>query len=149
MWITWLCGDVQTISAFKGRVGDLDADIDDVYQLILRFKPGCLGHLQVDVLQRAGYRQTRFVCSEGVISWDWDARKLLVHMADGSWREHPESFSHESAEGFYIDEMAAFLAAIRGEQPWPHTLSDDRRIIGLLNAAERSDELGRHISVDE
>jgi len=149
VWLTWLCGDVAAVSAFKGRVSDLDADIDDVYQIILRFKSGCLGHLQVDVLQRVGYRQSRFVCSEGVISWDWDARKLLVYGADGCWREYRDTYTHNSVEGFYIDEMAAFLAAIKGERPWPYTLSDDRRILSLLYAAERSAESGQHVLLEE
>jgi len=145
VWLTWLCGDVEAISAFKGRIGELDVDIDDLYQIILRFQSGCLGHLQVDVLQRVGYRQSRFVCSEGIISWDWDARKLLVYSADGCWREHPDTYNHNSVEGFYIDEIAAFLAAIRGEQPWPYKLSDDRCILSLLRAAERSAETGQHV----
>ena len=148
VWLTWLCGDVEEISAFKGQVGDLGIDIDDVYQIILRFKSGCLGHLQVDVLQRAGYRQSRFVCSEGVIAWDWDARKLLVYTADGCWREYPDTFTQTSVEGFYIDEMAAFLAAIRGEQPWPYTLSDDRRVLSLLRSAEQSADSGQHVLLE-
>lgn len=148
VWITWLCGEVDAISAFKGRVGDLKVDIDDVYQIILRFTSGCLGHMQVDVLQRFGYRQSRFVCSEGVISWDWDARKVMVYSADGCCREYPDTYTQTSVEGFYIDEIAAFLAAIRGEQPWPYTLSDDRRILSLLVAAERSAESGQHVVLE-
>lgn len=147
VWLTWLCGDVEAVSAFKGQVGNLGVDIDDVYQVILRFRSGCLGHLQVDALQRAGYRQSRFVCAEGVIAWDWDTRKLAVYGADGVWREYPDTDAETSVEGFYIDEMAAFLRAIRGETPWPYTLADHRRVLGLLTAAERSAESGGHVVV--
>ncbi len=145
VWLTWLCGDVEAVSAFKGQVGNLGVDIDDVYQLLLRFRSGCLGHLQVDALQRAGYRQSRFVCAEGVIVWDWDARTLVVFGPDDAWREYPDTFTQTSVEGFYIDEMAAFLGAVRGEAPWPYTLADDRRVLGLLTAAERSAESGAHV----
>lgn len=148
VWLTWLCGQVETISALTGKIGDLGVDIDDVYQIILRFKSGTLGHLQVDVLQRTGYRQSRFVCSEGVISWDWDARKLLVYTADGCWREYTDTFTQASVEGYYIDEMAAFLAAVRNEKAWPYTLAEDRRILGMLRASELSAQSGGHISLD-
>lgn len=147
IWLTWLCGDVEAISAFKGKICDLGTDIDDVYQVILKFRSGCLGHLQVDALQRAGYRQSRFVCEKGVISWDWDAHRLMVFGADGSWREYPDTHTQTSVEGFYIDEMAAFLKAVRGEQAWPFPLSQSRCVLDLLCAAERSAESGRHVSV--
>jgi predicted dehydrogenase len=147
VWLTWLCGEPTTITALTGRVGDLDSDIDDVYQILLRFSSGCLGHLQVDALQMAGYRQTRFVCTEGVVAWDWDARHVRVFSADGSWREYPDTYTQTSTEGFYIDETAAFVAAVRGESPWPHSLTADRRILDLLLKAEESSASGRHFDV--
>lgn len=148
VWLIWLCGNAEVISSFKSQTGSLDVDIDDVYQIILRFGSGCLGHLQVDVLQRVGYRQSRFICSEGVISWDWDARKLLVYNDDGTWKEYADTYTNASVEGFYIDEMAAFLSAIRGEQPWPYSLADDRRILKMLRAAEYSAESGQHVILE-
>lgn len=148
IWLTWLCGRVQAVSSFRGRVGDLGVDIDDVYQVILRFKSGCLGHLQVDVLQRVGYRQSRFVCEKGVIAWDWDTRMLLVFGPDGAWREHPDVFTQQSVEGYYIDEMSAFLKAVRGEAPWPFYMSDSRQVMDLLVSAERSADTGQHVILE-
>lgn len=146
-WLTWLCGDVETVSAFKGQIGSLGVDIDDVYQIILKFRRGCLGHLQVDALQCSGYRQARFVCADGVVAWDWDTRRLVVYGSDGTCREYPDSYTQASIEGFYIDEMATFVRAIRGETLWPYSLSDDRQTLALLTAIEHSAESGVHIEV--
>jgi predicted dehydrogenase len=149
IWLAWLCGKVEAVSCFRGQVGDLEVDIDDIYQVVLQFQSGCLGHLQVDVLQRVGYRQSRFICSEGVISWDWDARKLLVYGSDESWKDYPDTFTKNSTEGFYIDEMAAFLAAIRGEKDWPYPLSEDREILKILRSCEASSDGGKHVKLDD
>lgn len=147
VWLTWLCGNVESVSSLRGQVGELGVDVDDVYQLLLRFESGCLGHLLVDILQLAGNRHSRFVCTKGVITWNWDRRSLHVYRADGTWREYPDVYTQTTLEGFYIDEMATFLAATRGTEVWPHSLAEDRRILGLLLAAEASSDGNRHIAV--
>jgi len=148
VWLLWLCGDVRSVAAMKGRLGDLEADIDDVYQILLQFETGTLGHLLVDVEQRVGYRQSKFVCSKGVIEWDWDARRLRVFTEDGTWREYTDEYRNASTEGFYIDEMEAFVKAARGEAPWPYPLSEDIAILNILGAAETSDADGVRVHLD-
>ena len=148
VWLTGMCGPVETVSAFRAQLGDFGIEIDDAYHLILKFASGCLGSLQVDVLQRVGYRESRFVCSKGVISWDWDSRRLLVYREDGSWKEYADTFTQKSVEGFYIDEIAAFIAAIRGEKPWPHSIAQDREVLKILRAAEHSSDTGQHIKLE-
>jgi predicted dehydrogenase len=147
VWLTGLCGSVDTVSAFRAKVGDFDVDIDDAYHLILKFASGCLGSLQVDVLQRVGYRESRFVCSKGVIAWDFDSRRLLVYREDGSWKEYADTYTQKSVEGFYIDEVAAFIAAVRGEKEWPHSISQDREVLKVLRAAEHSSDTGQHVDL--
>ncbi len=147
VWLTWLCGAVTTVSGMRAQLGDFG--IDDVYHLVMRLESGCLGSVQVDVLQRVGYRESRFVCSKGVITWDWDSRRLLVFREDGTWKEYADTFTQKSVEGFYIDEMAAFLAAVRGETEWPHTIAQDREILKVLRAAEHSSDTGQHVHLKE
>jgi predicted dehydrogenase len=149
VWLTWLCGNVTTVSGLRTQLGDFGIEIDDAYHLIMQFDSGCLGSLQVDVLQRVGYRQSRFVCSKGVIAWDWDSRRLLVYREDGTCKEYPDTFTQKSVEGFYIDEIAAFLAAVRGERDWPYSLTQDREVLKVLRAAEHSSDNGVHVNLAE
>lgn len=148
VWLLWLCGGVKSVAAMKGRLGDLEADIDDVYQILIQFDSGALGHLLVDVQQRVGYRHSKFVCSKGVIEWDWDARRLRVFTENGTWREYADEYRDSSTEGFYIDEMEAFVKAARGEVPWPYPLSEDIAILSILGAAETSDADGVRVRLD-
>ena len=43
----------------------------------------------------------------------------------------------------YVDEMRAYLQAVRGEAPWPYPLREDLRILRILADAERSDSVTR------
>ena len=61
------------------------------------------------------------------------------------WREHADPLRYRAragewaAENMYIDEMAAFLRAIReGPDAYPFSLQDDDHLLRALVAIERS-----------
>jgi len=153
VWLTWAFGDADTISCFKGKLSKLDVDIDDTYQLILKFKSGVLGHMLIDVIARAPLRVFRLLGEEGVIEWDWGTKILRVFTTgDKKWREYPteEGAPKEGyivGEKMYIEEMNQFLNAIRGEGRYPYSFEDDMRVLKILHAAEESSEKGKHISL--
>lgn len=149
-WLLPLFGPVNKLSCLRGKVGDLDADIDDVYQLLLRFESGTLGHLLVDVVARPAVRLFRLNGTEGTIEWDHTLRRVRLWRAGTkAWEEVDlgqgtveKGYIH--AEEPYIEEMADFVAAIRGERPWPYSYEDDEAVLDLLVKAERSSDTGRH-----
>lgn len=154
LWLTWVLGPVQAVSCFKDKLTALDVDIDDLYQLLLRFERGTLGHLMVDVISRVPYRVCRFLSEEGVIEWTWWTwadKKLRVFSArDKRWREYhePEGPVEEGyihAETMYIREMECFLKAIRRETTYSYTFAEDKQILEILYAAERSAAMGQHV----
>lgn len=151
VWLTWVLGPVKSVACVKGKLTDLDADIDDLYQLLLCFSGGTIGHLMVDVISRVPYRVARFLSEEGVIEWTWAEKKVRVFKArDKQWREYtePEGKVEEGyihAETMYIREMDRFLQAIRGDAPYGYTLEEDKRILEVLTAAETSALSGQHV----
>ena len=153
-WLTWAFGRVAAITAMRGKVSSLEADIDDAYQLLLRFESGVMGHLLVDVVARAPVRSFRLCGAEGTLEWDGTARRLGIYDAgEKQWREIGETSEVQEegyvyAEDMYIAEMDGFAAACRGERQWPYSLEEDRTVLGLLAAAERSSDSGREICFD-
>lgn len=145
-WLVWAVGDVETVACFRGKLTSLDIDIDDVYQMLLRHRDGTLGHVQVDVVSRVPYRIGRFLSERGVIEWNWtDHRVRVFDASSGTWTEYEEpkgtvETGYIAAEDMYRDEMRAYIAAIRGEQPWGYTLTEDKNILSLLQEAERSSD---------
>ena len=152
-WLTWVMGSVQQVSCFKDKLTKLDANIDDAYHLLLRFQNRALGHLLVDVIARAPYRTCRFLGEEGVIEWLWNDKIVRVFSArEKQWREYrePEGKVEEGyihAETMYIREMEQLLKAIRKEQPYPYTFEEDKRVLEVLYAAEKSAVMGKHLRV--
>jgi predicted dehydrogenase len=151
IWLTWVLGDVETVSCFRGKLSALDADIDDTYQLLLRFKRGILGHMLVDVVSRVPYRTYRLLGEEGVIDWVWSEKKVRVFKADSrTWTEYSEPAGiaergYLAAEDMYIEEMRQFVEAVQGVRDYPYTLAEDKRVLDLLRAAEQSSVEGKHV----
>ncbi len=141
LWLPWALGPVAAISCMRERLGSLDADIDDVYQVLVRFQLGTLAAIQVDAISRIPVRYYRFVSELGVIVWDWTSLYLRVYTAsDGKWKEHAavQGFAGYSVEEVYLEEMRAFLAAVQGERPYPYSLQEDLERVNLLAAIEQS-----------
>ncbi len=151
VWLTWVLGEVELVSCFKGKLSGLEADIDDVYQLLLGFQGGTLGHMLVDVIARVPYRVLKLISDEGIISWDWREKCVRVfRAAAGEWEEYREPAGmvekgYVIEEEMYIAEMAHFIKAIKGEEQYQYSLAEDKKVLELLLAAEQSWENGIHI----
>lgn len=153
VWLTWLLGPVAAVSGMKDKLTQLEADIDDAYHLLLRFRGGQIGQMLVDVISRVPYRSLRLLSEDGIITWDWTAK--LVRAFDARtkrWRDFPEDpgtrlEGYVAEEEMYVEEMRNFVEAIRGVRPWPHPLEDERQVLRLLCAAERSSDEGVHVPV--
>jgi len=153
-WLTWVLGDIDTISCFKGKLTQLDVEIDDIYQITIRFRSGVLGHMLVDVISRAPYRVCKLISEEGLVIWDWGSGVKVYTAKDQSWKQYPEEMTM-SVEGYadkikeepYIEEVKRFIRAIEGREKYPYTFEEDKKMLGILYAAEKSSERGVHIKV--
>lgn len=145
-WLTWMFGSVESAKGFGAKVSDLDAEIEDVYQVLYRFTSGALGHLLVDAVARVPVRHLRVLCADGVIEWRASDKALRVFDAvAGAWTTHDEP-AQEVREGYvapedmYVEEMRAFLQATRGEASYPYQLAEELANLELLEAAELDSE---------
>lgn len=149
--LTWLLDIVGRPSRVAGLLGstiDMGVDIDDTY-LVALSGDGWMGALTVDVVARHALRQLVMNLERGQIRWRWDTGVVEVFDADtGEWEHVEVADDTVAAEGYnpnitermYIDEMAAYLAAVRGEQAFPNTMADD---IAVLAVRDRIESIGR------
>ena len=146
VWLTDLVGSVTEVTAMKDRLGDLEAEIDDVYHLLMRFDNKVIGHLQVDIVARSARRELCLLGTEGNVTWSAADKTVKLYSAkDQDWQEFPEGetaveagYSGFSIENMYVDEMKAFVDACTGGAPYPYTFVEDAEVINVLLAAEKS-----------
>jgi predicted dehydrogenase len=152
-WLTWIFGDISTVSCIKEKVSNLAADIDDVYQIIFKLKNGVIGHILIEVISRTPTRILRVVGDKGTIEWNWmDDTVRVYDVEKKKWIEFKEQKGFKekgyvAKENMYIEEMRNFLQAIRGRKKYLYSLEEDRQILRLLEAAEASSNKGKHIEI--
>jgi predicted dehydrogenase len=144
-WMTYLFGPVQQITGLRTKLSELDADIDDLYAALPRFASGVQGSIVVEVISRPAIRHARVIAEQGTLVWDFGERCVRQWSGEDGWREHPDPAPVQGpggewvAENMYIDEIAAFLRAIReGPEQFPFSLQDDQHLLEALAAIEQS-----------
>lgn len=155
VWLTWVFGEIDKISCFKDKLTKLDIEIDDVYQIIMRFKNGILGHMLVDVISRVPYRACKIIGEDGVIIWNWGKPVRVYTAEDKSWKEYREKkgatikdYAEKIKEEPYIEEMNTFVKAIKGKIKYSYTFEEDKNILSVLYAAEKSSDKGTHMTTN-
>jgi len=152
VWLTWIFGDIDTVSCFKGKLSRLDVDIDDAYQIIMKFKNKVFGHMLIDVISRIPERSCKIFGDEGAIYWEWGTGVKVYTTKDKQWRDYPEKtgttvegYTEKIREEPYIEEIHTFVKATRKEVKYPYTLEEDKCILQVLAAAERSSNNEIHV----
>lgn len=153
VWLTSIFGNISTVSAIKSKVSNLDVDIDDIYSILLEFRNGIKGNLTVDVIARYPYRQLKILGEEGVIFADWSERTVGYFTKDEGWKNNKiddgiieKNYIH--GDGPYIEEIRTFIQNINKESSQQYTFEDDLNILKILEAIEKSSDLGQRQIID-
>lgn len=143
-WITWLVGaPVSDVTGRVAKISDLDMDADDFLSATIAHENGARGSVLIDVISRKPFRTLRLLGSDGVIEWDWLASELRVTPA----KQETEIISIEKGktedgyiivEEMYVEEIRAFLDAIKGTRPYPYAFTDVLQNLQALYDLEKT-----------
>lgn len=147
-WIRWVFGEIEKVSCMKGKLSDLEADIDDTYHFLFRLKNNMIGHMLIDVIARSPCREFKLLLEKGVIIWDWTKRVLMIFDAEKkTWSEKKEDkvtleSGYIAGEEMYIEEMRNFIDTIKKKSEYEYNFSEELENIKILLAAEKSSDTG-------
>ena len=144
-WLLDITGHPEEVFSFYGQTHDMGADIDDTYNVNLKYK-GFLGTLVVDVVSRFATRSLIMNLERAQIRWNWEDKVIRLYDADKKeWElfREPEGraesqYNKNIIEEMYIEEMRAFVDASKGVRTFPNTLDEDISILDLLEKAEQT-----------
>ena len=143
----WLAGEVEAVSAQAGHLSDLDMDVEDTAEVLLRFSNGAFGSVHLDMVQKSMTRTCRIIGTEGTLTWDWSShRARLFTGATGTWTELCDGQGIDSND-MYLDEMRHFLDCVRGYASPMVGGEDGLRALEIALAARRSSEEGHAVEI--
>ena len=151
-WITLLLGfPKRVVGLYKNTIKIKGAElIDDTYNLLMDYESSIF-NLSVDVVSRHASRRLTINGDKKQLYWNWDDNMIKIYNPDSdNWEEIKyETISAQSGynknitEQMYIDEMSAFLKAVKNECSFPNTLEHDFKVLKILYAVENSDDNNR------
>ncbi len=154
-WLTWIFGEIASVSALVGNTLDMGDSIDDIYHVLITFKSGLIAHLLVDVVSRYAYRHFKLLGADGIIEWNWNNKQVGVYNPKSKeWEIYREDsgtaqggYNPNIIEEMYIDEMKHFLNAVQKNEKDHYSFEDDLKILDLLYKIEESHQLKKRIEL--
>ena len=139
IWLNWLMGSqVKDISGTITKISNLDMDAEDIALATLKYENGIYGNVIIDVISRKPFRTLRISGSNGVLEWERFEHKIRLYDATTKTssllpvpKGNPKA-GYVNEEEMYNDEIKAFLDAIYGKAPYPHTFEENLSNIQAL-----------------
>jgi predicted dehydrogenase len=145
-YLPWLIGRVESIWAFLGMLSELDLDVEDSAEIGVRFEDGCLGSLHLDYAQQPASHRVEISGTRGSLLCDLLAGTTRFYdVATKKWEESVLPHTWER-NVMFIEEMAHFLAVVKGEAEPACTLEDGMRVMRLIAGIQASNSSGRMVS---
>lgn len=144
-YVRWFAGEVTSVTAVADHISDLEMDVEDAAEIILRFANGALGSVHLDMIQRLSTRQCRVIGSEGTIVWDGNTDSVMLYTAASkAWSEvHPAQKVDRNE--MYIGELQHMIHCVKERRAPDITGEDGRRVLEIALASLQSSKEQRCI----
>jgi predicted dehydrogenase len=148
-YLRWLLGEVESLSAFTGRVG-LNLPVEDTAEIALRYTSGALGSIHLDYLQRPASHWLEIIGTLGSLRWD-NADGLVRLTRVGAQDKAVSQQEFYPPEGFgrnwmFLDELRHFCEVASGKAEPVCTLQDGIQSLRLsLRALASSQQASKNI----
>ncbi|MDK2979880.1 MAG: hypothetical protein PWQ55_227 [Chloroflexota bacterium] len=128
-YLRWLFGEVRELFAFTGRLSDLEVDVEDTAEAVLRFEQGVTGNLHLDYHRRVKRHDLEISGTQGTLYWDY--ADSAVHLRTPEGEQHfpaPQGFERNQ---MFMDEMAHFIDLAAGRAASRCTFEDGKKALEL------------------
>lgn len=130
-YLSWLFGPAEFIQARIDTMGNLDIDVEDVADIILRFPGGALANVHFNYFEKPKRHFLEIIGTDGTILWNEDSGNVKLCSYNGSAPETilpPEGYERNT---MFLEQMRHFLSVVRGEAEPLCTLDDGARALEI------------------
>lgn len=129
-YLHWLFGDVRDLFAFTAKLSDLEVDVEDTAEALLRFQDGPLGSLHLDYCRRTKRHDLEISGTQGSLYWDYESNAVRLRNASGEERVYPAPDGFERNQ-MYVNEMSHFIDLASGKTESRCSFQDGKKALEL------------------
>jgi len=153
VWLTSIFHDVESVFGIVKKVSTLKTNIDDLYQIMMKFRNNVYCSLIIDVFTRPSIKETKIIGEHGTIFIDFSGlikikKERFTKKIKFQLGPIQKGYKKNTgAEPMYEQEMKSFINAIKKKKKYPLSLSDEYKILKILDAIEQSNKINKKISL--
>ena len=129
-YLQWLLGDMDFHYAHLRNSPELQLEVEEIADIILISKTGCLCNIHLDFLQKQVQRKCSFTGSTGRLDWDLLRNTITLHTVDGD--QILFSQPEWDKNNMYIDMLDDFNSLIDNKKNKCPTLLQAYKTISLI-----------------
>lgn len=144
----WLMGEVKDVYALVSKVSNLDIDVEDVADILLKFKSEAVGNIHLDMIDYAKDRSCRIIGDKGTLIWNAsdNNRVQIFSLEKGNWQNLYES-SKEDRNSSCVVEIKHFFDCIANKKEPLISLREARKVLQVLIEIKNSVKNQKAVSV--
>jgi predicted dehydrogenase len=143
----WLAGEITSVMSMTDHVSDLDIDVEDSAEIILKFSSCALGSIHLDMIQRFPARSCKMIGTLGTAIWDGTSDSVMLYTTETNQWNQIYSIEKTNRNRMYLAEMEHFISCCRSRKEPAVTVSDGKRVLEIALAALESSRDKRCITV--
>lgn len=146
-YLHWLFGTVNELAAVTGKLSDLEIEVEDTAEVILKFHSKTIGSLHLDYIQQPPSHTLEVIGTDGFIRWNYsDGIVHLFQNEEKQWKQFPlkQGFSRND---LFLEEMRHFIYCTESSQEPVCTLDDGIYAQRLIEAVYHSSLQGCLVKV--
>jgi len=146
-YLNWLFGSVISVQSTVVRTGELESEVEDLAELVLKFRDGPIASVHLDFLQRSYSRSCKIIGAAGTLVWEAAGQRVLFYSQadrDGTLLfEAPAADRNE----VYLKELGHFLECVSGRAQPKVDGAQAREVLRIISAAWESSQTGRIVQI--
>jgi len=140
----WLFGEVTEVFCYGGKLSDLDIDVEDSANILMKFEAGFSAMIHIDYIQRAYARSCKVIGEEGTIVWDITAQLRWFSVRTKQWNviEPPENYT---INDMYLEELRHYLDCVEQGEKTVLDVEEAAHVTLMALAIKQSMDTGQRV----
>lgn len=160
-YLSWMFGQVESIWAYQGKLGDLEINVDDTAEILLQFEQPLIASVHLNYNQRPPMHYLEIIGSSGNIYWNNNDGSVHLYQPSEPTASQSELSQAKifpintlfngkkpfERNDLFLEEMKHFIAVAKGETMPICSLDDGMIALRLSLVAIQSASLKRKIKI--
>jgi len=152
IWMTDIFSNISTLYSEQDKISDLDIDIDDIYQIMIKFENNVRCNMIIDVVSKPALKECIVIGEKGTLKCDFVKKSIFIYKNNKWLRKKIDTgkitkgySSGIPAERVYEEEIKNFIQFLNHKKEYPFDFITELKILKTLDAMKLSNSKGKKL----